>query len=187
MAFPTEGEREVTIEELLYQWGDESRSSAERLGLPATSGIARMIQQQLVFERQRRGARRKKPKRTDERIALRDGTVATVCVCGMIRLDGDCPRCKGDPRPPDSTVHGTETRSFRPPTMTVLSASTTSIDAIISAAPNWMQKCLRLSYLFRVRDSKAAQRLRIRAASYREQREAAVEYVAEQLQLRAGE
>lgn len=169
------------IEELLYQWGDESRSTAEQLGLPATSGVARMIEQQKVFEQQRRGVRRKRPKSEPKRVAMRDGTIATICVCGMIYLEGQCARCKADPRPPDRSVHGTETRSLRPRSIAAMSATTTAIDVIIAAAPGWMQKCLRLSYLFRERDSKAAQRLRIRTASYREQREASAEYVAERL------
>lgn len=175
-------EQEATsIEELLYQWGDESRSQAEKLGLPASSGITRLIAQQQVFERQRRGARRKRPKKKPEAIVLRDGTLASICACGMIYLEGECPRCKGDPQPPDRSVHATETRSFRPKGMSVLSADTTALDVIIAAAPGWMQKCLRLSYLFRVRDSKAAERLRIRTASYREQRAAALDYVAQKL------
>lgn len=170
----------TSIEELLYQWGDECRSQSERLGLPASSGIARVIQQQRVIEQQRRGVRRKRPKQPAP-ITLRDGTIATICACGMIYLEEHCPRCKGDPQPPDRSVHATETRSFRPLSMTVLSANTTTIDVIVAAAPGWMQKCLRLSYLFRVRDSKAAQQLRIRTIVYREQREAAAEYVAERM------
>ncbi|HLF10086.1 MAG TPA: hypothetical protein VJA26_02635 [Gammaproteobacteria bacterium] len=183
-------DREVTlgsdIEELLYQWGDDCRSTAEQLGMPATSGIARMIEQQRIFEGLRRGTRRKKPKQAREQITLRDGTTASICVCGLIYLEEHCPRCKGDPQPPAGLVHGTETRSFRPRSMAALRATTAAIEEVIVAAPGWARRSLMLSYLFRVRDSKGAQRLRIRTATYREQREAAVEYVAQRLGARIG-
>lgn len=180
------------IEELLYQWGDECRSTAEKLGLPATSGIARMIEQQKVFEQRQRGVRRKRPPHTPTK--LRDGTAARLCVCGRVYVEGECiigeqsvcPRCQHDPRASEAESHGTETRSFKPQSMMALNATTAKIDVIVAAAPGWMQKCLRLSYLFRVRDSKAAQQLRIRTTTYREQREASAEYVAEQLAQRRG-
>jgi predicted DNA-binding protein (UPF0251 family) len=171
------------VEELLYQWGDETRSTAEQLGMPATSGIARMIEMQKVFERRVKG-RRRRPRKAVPHV-LPDGTAAQLCVCGRIYIEARCPRCNSDPRPSEAVVHGVETRSFRPLKMKELSANTATIDVIVASAPGWAQKCLRLSYLFRVRDSKAAERLQIRKSTYAEKRRAAVEYVAERLAERA--
>lgn len=176
-------EQDANVEELLYQWGDEGRARAEELGLPSSSSVARMIAQQSVFERQQRGTRRKRPK--VQTVKLRDGTVARICVCGRVFLGDElCDRCRNDPRPPEAITYGIETRNFRRRAMTAMSAVTVTIDEIASHAPGWMQKPLMLGYYYRVRDSKAAQRLRLRVVTYQEQKAAAVEYVREQLALR---
>jgi len=176
------------VEEMLYAWGDECRQRSEELGLPASSGIARMIEQQRVFEQKVRARRGRNRQRKPAEHRMADGTTAKRCVCGTIYAAAEghavCPRCRHDPRPVEREVHGTPTRSFRPIGMTALSATTATIDAIVATAPGWMQKCLRLSYLFVVRDSKAAQQLRMRRETYSEQREASVEYVAERLDQR---
>ena len=139
------------IESVLYRWGDECRNASVGLGLPASSGIARMIEQQKVFQGRRKGVRNK---------ALKQ-------------------------KPDDQlTARGTETRSLKPLSITVLSSSVVQIDDVIAKSPGWVQKTVKLSYLFLVRDSKAAEQLRMRRKTYTEQREAAVEYVAERLALR---
>jgi hypothetical protein len=148
------------VEAVLYRWGDECRRAANELGLPTSSGISRMIEQQKVFEGRRRGVRRSK-----------------------IRL---VPK-PGELEKPEITARGTATRSFKPLSITMLSSAVVQIDAVIAQSPGWVQKTVKLSYLFLVRDSKAAEQLRIRRTAYTEQRAAAVEYVAERLALRAAE
>lgn len=170
-------------ERLLYVWGDECRSRSDELGLPASSSISRMIEQQQIFE-QRARARRGRSRKAVPHV-LRDGSDARLCVCGRIFVEAVCPRCQNDPRPAVAQVHGTPTQSFKPRSMTVLASSTAQIDVIVAAAPGWAQQCIKLSYLFLVRDSKAAERLRIRKTVYTERRAAAVEYVDERLALRA--
>ncbi len=177
------------VEEALYAWGDECRQRSQELGLPASSGIARLIAQQQVFEQRVRARRGRNRSRKPAQHTMESGKVVSRCVCGTLYAPKEgqsavCPRCQHDPRPVEREVHGTPTRSFKPIGMTALSSTTASIDAIVATAPGWMQKCLRLSYLFVVRDSVAAQQLRLRKETYREQREATVEYVAEQLALR---
>jgi len=147
------------IESILYRWGDECRRASNELGLPASSGIARMIEQQKVFEGRRKGVRRAKVK--------------------LVAKNGEKPAER-----PELTARGTETRSFKPLSISMLSSAVVQIDAVIAACPGWVQKTVKLSYLFLVRDSKAAEQLRIRKKTYTEQREAAVEYVAERLALR---
>lgn len=172
----------LDVQKLLYQWGDECRSKADELGLPQSSGLKRLIEQRHVIDKQRRDLRKRKRRvKPDERIQLRQGVVAIECACGMIRFDGECPRCAGDPREPDRSVHAVATRSFKPVSITSVSAEAVRIDVIVAASPGWMRKVLMLSYLWLQRDSVACQRLRIRQSTYREQREAAVEYVAQRL------
>lgn len=170
-------------EAMLYAWGDESRERAGELGLPVMSGIARMIEQQRVFEQRARARRSRSRKAVPHR--LTDGTRASLCVCGCIFVEAQCPRCKHDPRPPDAQVHGTETRSFRPVTMKSLSSNTAVVEEIVRTAPNETQKLLKRKYLFRQRDSKAAEQLRVTKARYREYVESAVEYVVDRLADRA--
>ena len=145
------------IEQVLYRWGDECRRSSNELGLPSSSGIARMIEQQRIFEGRRRGVKRK-PK------------------VALVSKDGS-------PKP-ILTARGSQTRSFKPLSISMLSSAVVQIDAVIAASPGWVQKTVKLSYLYLVRDAKAAEQLRIRRQTYTEQREAAVEYVSERLAIR---
>lgn len=174
-------------ENVLYLWGDESRERAGELGLPITSGIARMIEQQRVFERKKRDVRRKRPSHTQTK--LRDGTIAKLCACGRVYVDGECvigeqsvcPRCQHDPRASEVESHGVETRSFKPVTMKALTSTTAIVEEVVRTAPNEIQKLLKRKYLFRQRDSKAAEQLRVTKVRYREYVESAVEYVADKL------
>ena len=169
-------------ERLLYAWGDECRSASERLGLPVSSSLSRLLEQQSVFEQRARARRGRSRKAVAHK--LPDGTRASLCVCGCIFVEELCPRCKNDPRPAEAQVHGTETRSFKKPAMTALNGSTAILDVIVARAPGWMQQRLMLSYLWLMRDNKACQRVRVRQAVYTEQRLAAVEYVSVQLAYR---
>ena len=174
-------------EKMLYAWGDESRERASELGLPITSGISRMIEQQRVFDQKKRDVRRRKPESTPTK--LRDGTAAKLCACGRVYVEGECviaeqsvcPRCHHDPRAPEAESHGTETRSFRPLTLRAVSSTTAIIEEIVRVAPNDTQKMLKRKYLFRQRDYKAAQELKVTKARYREMIECALEYVTDEI------
>jgi hypothetical protein len=173
-----------STEAMLYAWGEECRSKSDDLGLPTSSGMARLIEQRHVYERHLRGARRRRAveRRLRQPMQLTDGRIAIVCACGIIHLhDTECPRCKGDPRPPDRSVHGAATRSFRPQAVTEISGQAVLVDSVVASAPNWMRKVLMFTFLYVERDTRAAERLRVRVSTYREQRAAAVEFVAGRL------
>jgi len=162
-------------EKLLWQWADETRAHADRLGFPASSPISRMIEQQRVFAR---GVRRKRAHRGVV-LSERDLGIAQKCDCGRVFIGDHCPRCAGAER-----VTGRETRTMQPRSMAEFSSVTLAVEAVVVDAPAWMQKVLCRRYLFKQPDSGGAQDLRMRKTRYREHLKAAVEYVGNRLAAR---
>lgn len=176
----------------LYAWSDEVRERASELGVSPINVIARLLQQQSVFDAKARGRKRRRRQKVQRRRV--GGKVALKCTaCGHIFACGNCPKCKPDPKdvamslgnaPEQITAKGSPTLSFRKPPLAAFSSGTATIEGIIADAPKWVQKLIFRKFVYRQRDAKAAQDMRVTKARYREQLDAAIEHVAFRLALR---
>lgn len=168
----------IETDRRLREWGTACRSNSERLGLPASSGIARMIEVVSVFEQRRHRVGKKKKARV---VALPTGRAKICSGCELVYAADECPRC--GPRP---TARGSQTKSFKPITSIDLSSSVTVTDAVIASLPGWAKKIIMRAYLWSEPDRISAYELGIPKQVYRLHREAAVEMVAERIASRAG-
>lgn len=179
--------------EALYSWSDEVRERASELGVSPINVIARLLQQQSVFDAKSRGRKNKRRRRSVQRRRVGGQSVMMCGQCGLMFVAGSCPRCRTDPKdiaislgnaPEQATARGSPTLSFRKPPLAEFSSATATIEAILTDSPNWVQKLIFRKFVYRQRDSKAAQNMRCTKDRYREQLDAAIEHVALQLALR---
>jgi hypothetical protein len=148
-------------EKRLNEWGRAARQWAQALGLPTSSGIARMIEHVKVHEQLRRGV---KPLKRSK-LAKADPNADAVAVSREIR--------HSEPE----TIHAKETFSLRL-SKVQWDTAVIQVEDAVKRLDKDEQKTLYRSYRFGQPDRQAAQELRMPKQRYQEIREAAVIRVA---------
>ncbi len=131
------------VEALVARWGMWARRHTERLGLPSSSSICRMIEQSMVFDRKRK---------------------------------------KHNPEK-QLTAWGRQTRVVTALKIGYVEPDIMAVDRIVSRLPNRYKKAIYRRYMYLQPDRIAAKQLRIERETYTGMVEAAVEYIAEKLEL----
>lgn len=192
-------------ERLLFAWGDDVRTKTDELGLPTMSGLAGIVRLQQVHDEQTaaRGGKRRKVTSL-----LRNGIRMRRCrKCSDKHRASllECPKCGTKLSGKEIEhelrrelgafeVHGTATRSMKPPAVQELSGNTSAIEAVMLNAPSGsldrgipsIQTILLRRYLHQRSAADEAQHFRVRKSTYKEWVAAAVEYVAQRLAQRRG-
>jgi hypothetical protein len=149
-------------EKRLQEWGRAARQWAQALGLPTSSGIARMIEHVKVHEQLRKGV---KPLKRSKLVKA-DPNADAEEVSREIR--------HSEPQ----QIHGKESFSLRVSRIQWDTAVVQVEDAVKKLDKDW-QKTIYRSYRYGQADREAAQELRMPKDRYRDMRESAVIRIAE--------
>jgi hypothetical protein len=151
-------------ERRLNEWGRAARQYAQALGLPTSSGIARMIEHVKVHEQLRKGV---KPLKRSKLVKA-DPNADAVLVSREIR--------HSEPQ----HIEAKESFSIRL-SKVQWDAAVIQVEDAVKALDKDSQKAIYRSYRFGQPDRDAAQDLKMPKERYRDWREAAVIRVAERL------
>lgn len=171
-------------EEALFAWGKERRRLTRALSLPTASPIASMIDQQKVFEQQRRGGRARKraslPRRTPT------GEKARACAsCDQLFLGAACPRCSpkdiavamGHAKP-DEGPRASQSHALRAP-LHGFTSSAAEMESVLDRLDKRMLKAVYRYYVYGQIDRIAARELGMPREEFTSLRRAAVITVAQ--------
>jgi hypothetical protein len=166
----------------LYAWGRERRRLTKALGAPTISVIATMIDEQKVFEQQRRGTRKRKRASVVRRI---EGAKVRKCAsCTLMFSGAECPRCSPQDiavamghaeRAP--TIRGASTFSSKTPVQT-FTATAAQVQAAVDRLHGWMARAIYRYYAYGQYDRNAANDLHMPRERFTAERVAAVAMVA---------
>ncbi len=166
----------------LYAWGQERRRLTKALGIATSSSIANMIDEQKVFEQQRKGVRSRK---RASAVRIDNGERVRKCAsCDLMFKGAQCPRCTPKEiavamgfAARDATIRGSSTFSSRAPIQS-LTASAAHVQAAVDRLPGWMARSIYRYYAYGQVDRNAANDLHMPREQFTKERVAAVAMVA---------
>lgn len=151
------------VETNIAKWGMWARRHTERLGLPTSSSICRMVEQAQVFERKQR-----QPKRA----------LAKARKSGDARLIAEA---LGNAEH-QLTARGNQTKVVTALKIGYVEPSIMAIDRIVGNLPGKYKKAIYRRYVYLQPDRIAARQLRVPREEYTGWVDAAVDFIAEKLE-----
>lgn len=158
-------------EEKLKEWGRCYRRTSEVEGMPT---ISFMVEIMAHVRRQQRDQKKERRKRIRQLVREKWKNEEPVDAIEAAEYYGHLE--------PDPTAQGKQDKSGPKPAIAV-DYQSVQIEYIVRRQPKWAQTVLTRSYLYQQRDEDAANELKMRQGEYAQRRRAAVQKVADWLEI----